>query len=1200
MMKRTRGSVIVALGFFVLVAQTLLFRDFLAAFEGSELGIGSFFASWLLWVGIGAFLGRIEGPASAALTRRFELTVLLYLPAFLLQQFLIVHAREIGGVSAFEIYPFGRMFAVSFLVNAPVSFVTGLLFTIACRWASGEHGLPVARVYILETLGSCLGGIAVTLLLAQGVSAERVWLVAAWMLVASGGIIWWSGSREEKTHRTGAVLAGVLLCLTFLLVSGFANWWNSHNARVAWSRLLPSEEYRGSFTTSQGRYLYGEREGQFVVMAWGGVIESLPNTEHASEVIALSLSQQPRARNVLVVGAGSLGICLRLKTLPQIEEIVWLDPDPDYPTTLRQILPEKFREASEDVLIPRTEVRRFVDNHPRRFDLILLNLPDPTTLVLNRYWTREFFQSLKTSLAEDGVLCTRFSGAANFMGDELVCLGSSALHTLESVFPHVVLKPGDESWLIASDSETLNTAPAELRDRFAAVDGAASIYPPDGLLSLYVPDRIEFQTGRYRGAAIATGESLLINTDERPKALLFSLLLAVRRTEALSLARHLRVLMFGGVWIVTCPILIYSLLRFTYLWNSRGRLPKRGIPGNRAPKPETLFDGHFLIFSTGLAGMAFSIVLMFLYQSRFGSLFLHIGLISSLFMLGASLGGMLSERLLVSRERVSRGFLATCIVLHLLLVLVIWLVTGVASHLSFSLSFLGCGAFVGVYFPVVAHQMRSVGRTPATAGSTLEMLDHVGGAAGAVVAAWLLLPVLGSDLTLCVLALLVAVNLAPIAVSARIPTAVSHPDWFDRLTRSAAYVLTGVALCVLVASHVVAAVQSEQQEQALLNAARSLAGADELMSQQTFLDDGSTLTYWAVANSSGAPTYVFGTNELVHGVNGYGGPVVLAVWIEADGTLRDLRIVRSHETPSYVELLTDWLKSLSGHNLFHSSGLDDIDAVSGATMTSEAILQTLQQAGPRFAASALAMDVETASPSERRRPDHRFLCLAGLLGLAIVLRRFPGIWSRRGFLVLTLVLTGFLWNLQYSSQQVMALLSLNVPGDWTSSSFLLVLLVPVVVLLFGNVYCGYVCPFGALQELVGDLRPARLDTDPHKDVWRYGRAFKYVLLALLVVLFGLTRDDSVLVADPLITIFGAVRDWFALWMGILLIVTSVVFRRFWCRNLCPAGAFLSLLCGVKLLKRLRPRTGPARCDLGVRAADELDCLCCDRCRHAQD
>ena len=80
---------------------------------------------------------------------------------------------------------------------------------------------------------------------------------------------------------------------------------------------------------------------------------------------------------------------------------------------------------------------------------------------------------------------------------------------------------------------------------------------------------------------------------------------------------------------------------------------------------------------------------------------------------------------------------------------------------------------------------------------------------------------------------------------------------------------------------------------------------------------------------------------------------------------------------------------------------------------------------------------------------------------------------------------------------------------------------------------------------------------------------------------------------------GAARETWVVMLAVLVIGLSIVFRRFWCRSLCPAGAFLALLNGVRLFKRVVPHTEPARCDLGVRSAAELDCICCDRCRHAE-
>ena len=1195
-MKPFRSALILGLGFFALVAQTLLFRDFLAAFEGSELGVGSFFGSWLLWVGLGAVLGRAVAGRLGGLVERFELTVLLYIPALVVQQALIADARALGGVPAYEVYPFGRMLAVSLVANAPISLVTGLLFTLACRWWEREAALPPARVYMVEALGSFLGGIVVTLLLARGVCAESIIADAGIVLVAMSAIGWFAGERLKRSGASGGILLALLAALVAVSLGGLPDRWSRASDRARWSRLLAAEEYRGRFTTAQAKYLYGRHGGQLVVISWGGVSETVPNIQHASEVIALGLSQHPAAKNALIVGGDSLSICLRLGKLPQIGEVVWLHPDPEYPRRLLEVLPAELKAGAERLHAPGREARDFLQSQRRRFDLVWLNLPDPTTLVLNHYWTREFFEIVRQSLAEGGVVCARLTGAENFIGQERAFLGAAALATLQSVFGHVVLKPGEESWLVASDGEGLSTAPAELRDRFANIPAAAEVYPAQGLMSLYVPDRAEFQLEAYSQTAAAAPAALLLNRDERPISLFFSLLLALRRTTLLSLAGTVPVLHRAGIWIAACPIVIYGLLRLLYLLAPRGgRATRESITAAAA------FDGRFLVFATGLAGMSLSIVLMFQYQARFGSLFLDIGLISSLFMFGSFAGSMLTERLLRRGSGRRRGLLPGCLSLNLVVLGLVAAVSGGAPRAAYAALFVGVGLCVGLYFPIGAARLRAAGQSPAAAGASLEMLDHWGGAAGALASGWLLLPLLGTWLTLGVLALLIGVNLVPPAVRARPPRRPAGADGFDRLVRPAGYWLLGAAASVLAASQIAAAAAAGTEEERVLEAARAMTASENLAEATAVGEDGSPLRYWIVPESDGDKGgYVFSSESLGGGVSGYGGPIAMAVYVARDGSLRDLRIVRSRETPAYVESLAGWLKGLPGHNLFRADGLEGVDAVTGATITAEAILGSLRQAGAKFALAALGIEAEAAAPPARRPIDRPLVCLAALFGLALALRYRPRVWLRRAMLLATLVLTGFVWNLQYGSQQVIAILSGNLPGDWLSGSFFLVLVVPVAVMFFGNVYCGAVCPFGALQELVGDLRPPALETEPAKGVWRYGRTVKYVLLALLVILFGLTRDDGVLLADPLLTVFSPLRDWWVVWFALGLVVLSFFYRRFWCRNLCPAGAFLALLGGVRILRRLLPRTSPGRCDLGVRTVGELDCLFCDRCRHAQD
>jgi hypothetical protein len=161
--------------------------------------------------------------------------------------------------------------------------------------------------------------------------------------------------------------------------------------------------------------------------------------------------------------------------------------------------------------------------------------------------------------------------------------------------------------------------------------------------------------------------------------------------------------------------------------------------------------------------------------------------------------------------------------------------------------------------------------------------------------------------------------------------------------------------------------------------------------------------------------------------------------------------------------------------------------------------------------------------------------------------------------------------------------------------------VPVLVLLFGNLYCGYVCPFGAAQELLGFLLPKRARVVPLPAEMRLARFIKYLVLGVLVVAFFLSHDRRTLGGDPLVSVFGlrsAPSNWPAWMLGVVAValVGSLFHTRFWCRYLCPAGAFLSLLNHVRLLRRWVPAKWFGWCEFGLTAGDHLDCLYCDRCR----
>jgi len=190
-------------------------------------------------------------------------------------------------------------------------------------------------------------------------------------------------------------------------------------------------------------------------------------------------------------------------------------------------------------------------------------------------------------------------------------------------------------------------------------------------------------------------------------------------------------------------------------------------------------------------------------------------------------------------------------------------------------------------------------------------------------------------------------------------------------------------------------------------------------------------------------------------------------------------------------------------------------------------------------------------------------------------------------------------------------------GDCTGR----VLQIPFLVLLIlsgvviGRVFCGWICPLGYLQDLLGKIPHPHIErTAWFQRIEPFLRAIKYVFLVLVVfaiVLFNFPaeRPYPYVVRTP--TLFNAESLWLAVRLGavrypvriglfVFALVTALFVFRFWCRYVCPFGAFFALFNKISLLRITRTsacrRCGryPREC-LQHTVPGTPDCIICGDC-----
>lgn len=139
-----------------------------------------------------------------------------------------------------------------------------------------------------------------------------------------------------------------------------------------------------------------------------------------------------------------------------------------------------------------------------------------------------------------------------------------------------------------------------------------------------------------------------------------------------------------------------------------------------------------------------------------------------------------------------------------------------------------------------------------------------------------------------------------------------------------------------------------------------------------------------------------------------------------------------------------------------------------------------------------------------------------------------------------------------------------------ASSLVLAFGLLMSIIFFRRGFCGWICPFGTVQELLGKIRKNKINIPKKYDT--KARYLKYGVLAFAMIGAGITGSLVFRNYDPFMTFFhfgkGIIWNYeaeefashitaFILTIGVLIF--SVFISRFWCKYLCPLGAGMALL-----------------------------------------
>lgn len=310
-------------------------------------------------------------------------------------------------------------------------------------------------------------------------------------------------------------------------------------------------------------------------------------------------------------------------------------------------------------------------------------------------------------------------------------------------------------------------------------------------------------------------------------------------------------------------------------------------------------------------------------------------------------------------------------------------------------------------------------------------------------------------------------------------------------------------------------------------------------------------------------TFVVNTRVLAKDVQGYGGPVPLKIHIDKDGRLTAIEAEPNAESPSFFDRAKELFSRWQGKTIDEAMA-EDVDAVSGATFSSKAIIRNVQRGLAYAKQHGLADGGNGAQEESAEHTVATGWTLGSIVALIAVLLGavVPLFTSNRRLhlvqLVVNVVVLG-LWTGTFVSYTLFLRLfagGVSLSAIGTLAAPLLMLIVALLYPLAGRSghYCAHVCPFGSAQELAGKLSRRKLRITPR--VLHVLTALRNLLWGVLMALL-LTGTCTAWIDYELFTafIYSSASVWVIV-LAMLFLVLSVWVPRPYCRFVCPTGALM--------------------------------------------
>jgi spermidine synthase len=599
----------VGLGILALGAQIVLIRLLLEIFHGNELTIGWALAVWLFGSSTGSFfLAKLIRK-----TKMWSWVSLLVFPIVLSSYFFIKFIPRIFHLIHGVMPSFSQIAPIFICAILPTALLCGVLFPYITEqiYPRKKSALSanINRVYIWESVGSLVASLVLNFLLFHFFNSLQIILIFIFLFILPN-ILW--GRERDSTALLRRVAITVCGGIVILFFTSSIILQNIHLLLHAPYSLLYEKE------TPYGNIKLMQLEEQQVLMNQGIVEYTLPDPFSAEASTLVPLLSHPAPRKVLLLGGNLSDYLPYLTKIKSLNSVIYIEKDPFLLQFQRKQLDGRSTFNGLNLSFIQDDIRKFLGKTGEKFDVICLNQPEPSTLQLNRFYTVEFSQMVRSCLSPQGLYYFSIKSSENYLNPSLGRYISLLQNTFQSTFQQVFIIPGNENYFLVSED-------LEFMDLLQDWENQLQKYHiiPDYFSAIYFKYRLSAERLASFSKQVKRWGSNEINTDFNLRGYVYHFSLWSKIT-AEKFVAVFEILQKYQYPVMAVFLLIFILLKIVFRKIDRYRL-------------------WFGLFMIGGISIALEMLILLEYQILFGTLYSGIAVIFGFFMLGLAAGAYWQE-----------------------------------------------------------------------------------------------------------------------------------------------------------------------------------------------------------------------------------------------------------------------------------------------------------------------------------------------------------------------------------------------------------------------------------------------------------------------------------------------------------------------------------------------------------------------------